>query len=77
VEYIANRTVVDDHYLAQVGLDLAEVLNVCSITMRAMLTVVTSRKVGPLKLQPVNHRVGIFLHRSGKNDKIIPFGNLQ
>jgi hypothetical protein len=41
MENVADRTVIDNHYLAQVRLDLAEVLDVCSITMGAMLAVVT------------------------------------
>jgi hypothetical protein len=76
VKNIADRTIIHNHNATQIGLNLAEILDVCSVSLSAMLSVVSARKVGSLQLQPVNYRIGVFLYRGREDDEIIPFGNL-
>lgn len=77
VKYIAQRAVVQYHNLAQVWLDRAKIFDVGSIPVSAMLPVMSPRKVLSLLLQPIDNRVRVFLYRSCKNNKIIPFTHIS
>jgi hypothetical protein len=76
VENIAHGAVVENHDFAEVGLDLGEVFDVCAIAERAVLAVVSSCKVLALHLEPVDDGVGVFLHRRGEDDEVVPLGYL-
>lgn len=76
VEDIAHGTVINDHDLAQVGFNLGQVLDISPIAKRAVLPIVSSREVLALHFQPVNNRVGIFLHRGREYNQVVPFTNL-
>lgn len=73
VEYVAHRAVVQDHDPAEIWLDLTEVLDVCAVPKRTVLTIVPSTEIGPFSLQPVDYRISIFLNRRRENDEVVPF----
>ena len=76
VKNVAHRAIVQDHDLAQVRLDLRQVLDVRAVAVRAVLPVVAAREVGALALEPVDDRVGVLLHRGGEDDEVEPFADL-
>lgn len=61
VEYVADRTVIEDHDLGQIRLNTAQILDVCAVSKGAMLSVVPAYKVLALLLQPVDDRIRILL----------------
>lgn len=76
VEHVAERTVVQYHHLAQIRLDRAEILNERPVPERAMLPVVPCRKEFPLRLEPVDDRIRVFLYRSREHNEVEPFAHL-
>ena len=72
---ITQRTIVQYHDPAEVGLHAAEILDVCSVPQRAVLPVIPRREVRPLLLQPVDDGVGVFLHRGREDDEVVPFAD--
>lgn len=50
MEHIAHGAVIKNHYFAEIRLDLSEVLDVSPVAKRAMLSVVSPRKVLSLDL---------------------------
>lgn len=76
VKDVAHRTVVQDHDLAEVRLDLSKILDVCAIAESAVLAVVAASKVFALDLQPVNDRVGVLLDRGCEDNKVVPLRDL-
>ena len=76
MEAVAQGAVIKNHDLAEIGLDLGEVLDVSPIANSAVLPVVSSREVLALHLQPVDDRVGILLDRSGEYDQVVPLTDL-
>ncbi len=49
VEHVAERAVVQDHYLAQVWLDRAQILDESSVSECTMLPIITGREEFPLR----------------------------
>jgi hypothetical protein len=76
MEHVTNRAVIKYHDLAQIRLDLGKILDVGPVTERAVLSIVSSREILALDLQPVDDRVGVLLHRGGEYDQIVPFTDL-
>lgn len=62
MEYIAHRTVVENHDFAQIGFDLCQVLDVCAIAKSAMLTIVSAAEIFTFAFQPVDDRICVFLY---------------
>lgn len=77
VKNVAHRTVVQDHYFAEVRLYLRKILDVCAVAKSAMLAVVSASKVLAFDLQPVNDRVGVLLNGCCEYDQVVPFRNLD
>ena len=77
VENVAHWGIVDNHHLAQIRLDLTEILDVCAVPLRAMLSIVAGGKVLALQLQPVYHGIGIFLYRCSKDNQVVPLRHLH
>ena len=77
MEYIAHRTVVENHDFAQIGFDLCQVLDVCAIAERAVLAVVSAAKVFSFAFDPVNDGICVLLHGCSKDYKIVPFADLK
>lgn len=77
VECVTYRTIVKYHDLAQIRLDLTNVLDVGSISKCTVLTVVPSREILAFQLEPIDDRIGIFLDSRCKHNQIVPFTDLQ
>ena len=73
---VAHWAVVQNHDLAEVWLDLAEVLDVRSITERTVLTIIPSAKILALTLKPIDDGIRVLLDRSGEDYEIVPFAHL-
>jgi hypothetical protein len=69
---IAHRAIVQNSHSAQIRLDATQVLYVCAVPKRAVLSIKTALEELPLLLQPINDRVGIFLHAGGEYDELVP-----
>ena len=76
MEHVAQRTIVQNHDLAQVWFYRAQILDERPVPERAVLPVVPRRKVLAVHLEPVDDGVGVFLHGGGEDDKIVPFAYL-
>lgn len=76
VKYVAHGAVVNYHDLAQIGLHLAQIFNVSIISECTMLPIVSADEVLALQLQPIYNRIGVLLHRGGKDYEVIPFADL-
>lgn len=77
MENITHRTVVQNHDFAQIGLDLAQILDVGAVAEGAVLTVVSAAEVLALALEPVDDGVGVFLDGSGEDYEVVPFADLE
>lgn len=77
VEHITQGAVIKNHDFAKIWLHLSEILDVSPVAKRAVLSVVSSGEVLALNLQPVDDRIGIFLHRGGEDDEVVPFTDLK
>lgn len=75
MKHVTHRTVVQDQDLTEVWLHAAQVFNIRPIPIRTMLAVVAGGEKFALLLQPVNDRVGVFLHAGCKDDKLEPFAH--
>ena len=73
MEYIAHRTVVEDHDSAEIWLDLAQIFDICAVPKCAVLTIVPTTEIGSLSLEPVNYRIGVLLDRRGEHNEVVPF----
>jgi hypothetical protein len=73
---VAQGAVIKNHDLAQIRLHLGKVLDVSSVTNRAVLSVVSSCEILALHLEPVDNRIGVLLYRGGEDDQVVPFTNL-
>ena len=76
VKHVAQRAVVQDHDLAQVGLDRTQVLDERPVSERTVLAVEPVGEVLSFRLEPVDHRVGILLHRRREDHQVEPLGYL-
>lgn len=63
MKYVTLRSIINDHYISQVVLDLAKVLDVRAVAVRAMLPIVARGEVLLLHLEPVDDRVGVLRYR--------------
>lgn len=68
MENIAHWAVIENHNLAEIRLDLRKILDVRPVAKRAVLSIISPRKVLALYLEPVDYWIGVFLHRSGEYD---------
>ena len=62
VEHVAQRTIVQNHDLAEVGFDRAQILDKGTVTECTMLPIKPPREELSFLLEPVDHRIGILLH---------------
>lgn len=62
VQNVAHGAVVQDHDLAQIWLDLAKILDVCTVPKSAMLTVISRAEVLPFLLKVIDDWVCVFLY---------------
>ena len=76
VKDVAHGAIINDHDPAEVRLHLSHILDVSPVAERAVLPVVPSCKVLALRLQPVDNRVGVLLHRRRKDNQVVPFAHL-
>jgi hypothetical protein len=76
MEDVAQGAVIKDHDLAEIRLDLSEIFDISPVAEGAVLPIVSPHEVLALYLEPVDDRIGVFLHGCGEDDKIIPFTNL-
>ena len=76
MEDITHRAVIQYHDFAEVRFHLAQVLDVCAVTERAMLTVLSSAKVLALTLKPIDDGIRILLDRCGEDNQIVPLADL-
>ena len=65
---VAYGAVIKNHNLAQIRLHLGKILDISPVAERAVLSVISSRKVFALHLQPVDDRIGVLLHRRSEYD---------
>ena len=77
MENVAHGAIINDHDFAQVWLHLCQVLDVCTVSKRAVLSIVPSCEVLALHFEPVNDRVGVFLYRGSEDYEVVPFTNLM
>jgi hypothetical protein len=77
VENIAHGTVVENHDFTQVRLDLCQIFDVCAISERAVLAVVSATKVFAFAFNPIDDGICVFLNRCSKDYEIVPFANLR
>ena len=64
---ITQRTIIQNDNLAQIRLHGAQVLDICTAPVRAVLAVVACGKVLALELEPVDDGIGVFLDRGGED----------
>lgn len=76
MENIAHRTIIQNHNLTEIRFDLRQILDVGTISQRAMLPIVPPGEILAFALQPINDRIRIFLHRRREHNEIIPFADL-
>lgn len=72
MKHITHRTVIQNRDLTQIRLHGPQIFNIRPIPIRAMLSIISCGEKLPLLLQPVDHRVGVFLHRGRKNHELEP-----
>lgn len=77
MERITRRAVVNDRNLAQIRLNLAQVLHVRTVAVGAVLPVEPAGKILAFQLEPVNDRIRVFLHRGGEDDQVVPLADLS
>ena len=68
MEDITRRTIVHYHDFAEIWFDTADVLDVITTAKGTVLSIVPSAKVFPILLEPVNHRIRVFLYGCRKDD---------
>ena len=73
---VTGRTVIDDHDLTEVWLNIAKVFDIITATKGTVLAIVTTDKVFSILLEPVDDRIGVFLYRGREDDEFIPFADL-
>lgn len=73
---VACWTIIHNHDPAEVWLHTTEILDVIAATECAMLPIIPANEVFSILLKPVDDGVGVFLHRSGKDDEFVPFADL-
>lgn len=61
MEDITHRTVVQDHDLAEVWLDVTQVFDIGTIAECAMLSIVSPAKVLAFTLEPIDDWISILL----------------
>lgn len=74
---VTDRTIVENHDFAEVRLYLTDIFDVCSVTERAMLTVIPRREILALQFEPINNGICILLNRGSEHNQIVPFADLQ
>lgn len=72
MEQIAQWAIVQNHDLAQIRLNRTQVFDIRSLSICAVLSIVSCREKLPFGLKPVDYRVGILLNRSSKNNQVEP-----
>jgi hypothetical protein len=77
VENIAQRAVVKNHDLAEIGLNLGKILDVSPVANSAVLSIVSACKVLALHLEPVDDGICVLLYRSGEYNQVVPFTDLS
>ena len=77
MKHIAAGTVIDYHDLTEVWLDAGDVFDVIAAAKGAVLAIIAAGEILAVLLEPVDHGVGIFLHRGGEGDKGVPFAYLE
>lgn len=77
VKHVAQRAIVQDHDLTQVRLNRTEVLDEGAVAEGAVLSVVPAGEELPVRLQPVDYGVGVFLYRGRKDDEVVPLADLR
>ena len=76
MEHVAERAIVQDHDLTQIRLDSTQVLDKGAVPECTVLPVVPCREELPLRFQPIDHRIGIFLNRGREYYEIEPLADL-
>lgn len=76
MEHVAKRAIIQDHDLTQIGLDSAQVLDKGTVPECAVLPVVPCREELPLRFQPIDHRISIFLNRGREYHEVEPLADL-
>lgn len=76
MEHVAERAIVQDHDLTQIRLDGTQVLDKGSVSKGTVLPVVPCREELPLRFQPVDHWISIFLNRGREHYEIEPLADL-
>jgi hypothetical protein len=75
MENITHRTIIQNHDPTQIRLNGAQILNIRPIPKRAMLPIISPYKELPLLLQPVDHRIRVFLDTCSENNELEPLAD--
>lgn len=75
MEQIAQRAIVENHNLAKIRLHRTQVLDIRSLPICAVLTVVAGRKELALRLEPVNDGVRVLLDGCGEYNQVVPLAD--
>lgn len=76
MEHVAERAIVQDHDLTQVGLDSTQILDEGAVPECTVLPVVPCREEFPFRFQPVDYWVSIFLNRGREYNEVEPLADL-
>ena len=76
MEGITDGAVVEDHNSTEIRFYRSQIFDVSPLTKSAMLAIVASRKIFALCLEPIYHRICIFLNAGSEDDKLIPLADL-
>lgn len=72
---VAHGAIIQNSHATQIRLNAAQVLDIGAIPKGAMLAIEASLEEFPLLLQPVDDRVGVFLHAGGEDDELVPLAD--
>lgn len=76
VKDVAHGAIIQNGDPAQIRLDAAQILNICSVAKGAMLAVEAAVEELAFLLQPIDDRVGVLLHTGGEDDELVPLAHL-
>lgn len=76
MEHVAEWTIVQDHDLTQIRLDSTQVLDEGTVSECTVLPVIPCREELPLRFQPVDNRISIFLNGGREHHEIEPLADL-
>jgi len=75
VENIAHGAVVQNSHPTQIRLNATQILYVRAVPESAVLSIIPPLKEFSLLLQPIDNRVGVFLHAGGEHDELVPLAD--